>query len=226
MKIGMIVAVLDEINAMLSEMGEPIETITSDGFVVRRYSVSGNDLYVAKSGAGEIYASAATQLLISKYGVQLIVNFGICGGLTPEMSLCRTCVVEKVIHYDYDVSALDGTEVGRYSDLPDVYIAADHELIELAVSVMPELERVICASADKFVADPEKKAELHERFGASICEMESAGILLTANRCGVPALLIKAVSDSVSGGAEEFERMACESARVCVRTMMAVIGRI
>lgn len=113
MKIGMIVAVMDEINAMLSEMGEPIETITADGFDIRRYSVSGNDLYVAKSGAGEIYASAATQLLISKYGVQLIVNFGICGGLTPEMSLCRTCVVEKVIHYDYDVSAIDGTEVGR-----------------------------------------------------------------------------------------------------------------
>lgn len=226
MKIGMIVAVLDEINAMLSEMGEPIETITTDGFDIRRYRVSGNDLYVAKSGAGEIYASAATQLLISKYGVQLIVNFGICGGLTPEMSLCRTCVVEKVIHYDYDVSAIDGTEVGRYSDLPDVYIAADPKLIELAVSVMPELERVICASADKFVSDPDKKAELHEQFGASICEMESAGILLTANRCGVPALLIKAVSDSVSGGAEEFAKMACESARVCVRTMMAVIERI
>lgn len=226
MKIGMIVAVLDEINAMLSEMGEPIETITTDGFDIRRYRVSGNDLYVAKSGAGEIYASAATQLLISKYGAELIVNFGICGGLTPEMSLCRTCVVEKVIHYDYDVSAIDGTEVGRYSDLPDVYIPADPKLIELAVSVMPELERVICASADKFVSDPDKKAELHEQFGASICEMESAGILLTANRCGVPALLIKAVSDSVSGGAEEFAKMAVESARVCVRTMMAVIERI
>ncbi len=226
MKIGMIVAVMDEINAMLTEMGEPIETITSDGFDIRRYSVSGNDLYVAKSGAGEIYASAATQLLISKYGAELIVNFGICGGLTPEMSLCRTCVVEKTVHYDYDTSAIDGTEQGRYLDLPDIYIPADPKLIELAVSVMPQLERVICASADKFVADPEKKTELHEKFGASICEMESAGILLTANRCGVPALLIKAVSDSVSGGAEEFAKMACESARVCVRTMMAVIERI
>lgn len=226
MKIGMIVAVSDEINAMLIEMGEPIDMITSDGFDIRRYSVGGNDLYVAKSGAGEIYAAAATQLLISKYGAELIVNFGICGGLTPEMSLCRTCVVEKTVHYDYDASAVDGVEQCRYLDLPDIYIPASARLVELAVSVMPELERVICASADKFVADPEKKKELHERFGASICEMESAGILLTANRCGVPALLIKAVSDSVSGGAEEFERMACESARACVRTMMAVIDSI
>ena len=82
MKLGMIVAVIDEINAMLTEMGEPIETITADGFEIRRYNVSGNDLYVAKSGAGEIYASAATQLLISKYGAELIESFGICGGLT------------------------------------------------------------------------------------------------------------------------------------------------
>lgn len=226
MKIGMIVAIADEIDAMLKEMGTPIETETVCGVCVRKYDVIGNELFVAKSGAGEIYAAGATQLLIAKYGVTLIVNFGICGGLTKEMSLCRTCVVESAVHYDYDVSALDGVPVGRYSDLPGLYIPASRELLELALEAEPELMPVICASADKFVADSAKKTVLNETFGAAICEMEAAGILLTANRCGVKTLLIKAVSDSVSGGAEEFSKMASEAAEVCVRTMLSVIKKL
>lgn len=226
MNIGMIVAVEDEINAMLTEMGNPLETELVSGFTIRKYELMGNMLYVAKSGAGEIYAAAAAQLLITKYGVELIVNFGICGGLTPDMSLCRTCIVEKTVHYDYDTSPIDNTEPGRYLDLPDIYIPATKELVELAIASEPDLKPVICASADKFVADPAKKAQLHERFNASICEMESAGILLTANRAGVKTLLIKAVSDSVDGGAEEFERMAYDSAAVCVKAMLSIIKKI
>lgn len=226
MNIGMIVAVADEINAMLSEMGNPLETESAAGFTIRKYDLLGNNLYVAKSGAGEIYAAAATQLLITKYNVELIINFGICGGLIPEMSLCRTCIVEKTVHYDYDTSPIDNVTVGRYADLPDLYIPATEELVKLAVSLEPDLMPVICASGDKFVADPDRKTQLHEQFGASICEMESAGILLTANRAGVRTILIKAVSDSVSGGADEFQKMAYESAKVCVRVMLSVIKKI
>lgn len=226
MKIGMIVAIADEINAMLTEIGTPIKQETVCGVKVREYEVEGNELYVAQSGAGEIYAAGATQLLISEYGAEMIVNFGICGGLTKEMSACSTVVVEKVVHYDFDTSAIDNCEVGRYIEYPDVYIPASKKLIDIALSAEPSLKAVICASADKFVDASEKKSELNLLYGASICEMESAGILLTANRCRVPALLIKAVSDSVEGGADEFAAMAERAARVCIKTMFEVIKRI
>ncbi len=85
---------------------------------------------------------------------------------------------------------------------------------------------MICASADKFVGNPVRKAELHELYGAEICEMESAGILLTANRCQVPALLIKAVSDSATGGAEEFNNMANKAAWTAVSTLLKIIDKI
>ena len=49
-----------------------------------------------------------TQFLISKFDVDLIVNFGVVGGLTPEMELAKTCIVESVIHYDFDTSEADG----------------------------------------------------------------------------------------------------------------------
>lgn len=226
MNIGMIVAVAQEVGALLEKMGKPVKTETLTGYEVKVYEVNGNSLYVTKSGAGEISAASSTQLLISKYGCELIVNFGVCGGLTDEMSVTRTVVVEKAVHYDFDTSELDGVEVGRYLDYPDVFIPATKSLVDKACEIEPTLERAICASADKFVGDPDKKRDLNRRFGAKICEMEAAGILLTANRNGVPALLIKAVSDSVSGGADEFMSLVSESALVCVTTLLKIIETI
>lgn len=223
MNIGMIVAVAQEVGALLEKMGKPIKTDIITGYEIKAYEVGNNTLYVTQSGAGEISAASSTQLLISRYGCEMIVNFGVCGGLTDEMSVTRTVVVEKAVHYDYDTSELDNVEVGRYLEYPDVYIPATKELVEKACEIEPSLERVICASADKFVGDADKKRDLNKKFGAKICEMESAGILLTANRNGVPTLLIKAVSDSVSGGADEFTKLVSESAAVCVETLLKII---
>lgn len=226
MNIGMIVAVAQEVGAMLEKMGKPIKTEVIIGYEVRVYEVNGHSLYVTQSGAGEISAASSTQLLISKYGCEMIVNFGVCGGLTDEMAVTRTAVVEKVVHYDFDTSEFDNCEVGRYMEYPDVYIPATKSLVEKACEVEPSLMKVTCASADKFVGDPDRKRELSASFGAQICEMEAAGILLTANRNGVPALLIKAVSDSVSGGADEFSKLISEAAYICVSTLLKIIKSI
>ncbi len=226
MKIGMIVAVQGEIEAMLKKIGMPMSEEKFPGYEVKMYLVSGHELYVTQSGAGEISAAAATQMLISVYNVSLIVNFGVVGGLTPDMRLSQTAVVTKAVHYDFDTSAIDNCEVGRYLDYPDVYIPANEALYSLACQVEPKLMPVICASADKFVDDPAAKLDLNARFGAHICDMETAGILLTANRNQVPALLIKAVSDSVEGGAWEFSKMLREAAYTCVSVMMRVLEKL
>lgn len=223
MKIGMIVAMEREVEALLLRAGKPLDAESFGGFEVKIYEVGGNELYVVRSGAGEIYAAGATQMLITKYDVKMIVNFGICGGLTEDMSLCRAVAVEKVVHYDFDTSPVDDCEPARYLSYPDIYIPTSAALLKAALEAEPSLEPVICASADKFIADPEKKRELNSLYGAKICEMEAAGILLTADRAGVPVLMIKAVSDSVSGGANEFMTMIKEAADSCVRAMLTAL---
>lgn len=225
MKIGMIVAIPEEIDALFRLCGEPLGVDEASGYTVLRYNLGGNTVFVAGSGAGEISAAATTQYLITKYGAELIVNFGVCGGLTPEMGLARTVVVEKAVHYDFDASPFDGSRPGQYKGLfPDVYIPADEKLVKIAQSVAPELKAVICASADKFVEKPEIKAYLHNTFDAEICEMEAAGILLTAHRNKVPALLIKGVSDSVNGDAAQFAEMVHSSAEICLGALLKIIG--
>ena len=213
-KIGLLVAV--EMGAVLERYGAPQETKKLFGFEVYRYDNESYSIYAVNSGAGEIAAAAATELLIAACGVDLVVNFGVVGGLTPEMALSRTVVVERVVHYDFDTSEVDWAEPGRYLDYPTPYLPATPELVEKALAIAPELKKVTCASADKFVGRAEAKRALHETWDADICEMESAGIVLTCNRAKVPCLLIKTVSDAIEGGAEEFSREVARAAGVCL----------
>lgn len=209
--IGMIVAV--ELDAVLERYGAPLRRENRCGFPILSYDLGPARLHVAHTGAGEIAAAAATALLIDRYEADLIVNFGVVGGLTGEMAKTKSCVVERIVHYDFDTSQYDDTVPGQYEGFESVYIPATAALAERARALCPELKGVTCASADKFVGDPGRKAELHRLFGADICEMEAAGIALTCHRAGTPFLMIKTVSDGIEGGAEEFaaELRRCSS---------------
>ena len=212
--IGMLVAV--EMNAVLGRYGRAAGVEKRGGFEVHRYEGEDYRLIIVNAGAGEIAAAAATELLIAVYGAELIVNFGVVGGLTEEMALARTVVVESVVHYDFDTSAWNGCTVGRYAEYPTPFVPTTKALVDKAQELFPELRRVVCASADKFVAGEENKRALHERFGAEICEMEAAGVVLTCSRAGVPCLVVKTVSDGITGGAEEFAREVARSAGLCL----------
>lgn len=223
-RIGMVVAV--EMKAVQEKYGDALRSYRLGGFAAGDYRIAGKDVIILHSGAGEIAAAAAVQALIGA-GCRMILNFGVVGGLTDEMSDTRLCVVEKVVHYDFDTSEADDVETGRYLELPDVWIPADRFLLEKAVLAEPSLKPVSCASGDKFIGDPEKKRDLARRFHCDICEMESAGIALTCYRNQVPCLMIKMVADSVEGGADEYYETllsASLTALNVIETVLASIG--
>ena len=220
----MLVAV--EMGAVLSRYGQAVREETRHGFRVLCYDMGAYQLYVIGSGAGEIAAAAACQLLIDRYEVELVVNFGVVGGLTEEMAQTKTCVVEKVVHYDFDTSAYDNTVPGQYFEYPDVYLPATASLVKRAVEIAPELKVVTCASADKFVDGGEAKCALHERWGADICEMESAAVVLTCNRGGVPCLLIKTVSDGLLQGGEDFGTALQHTSELCLEVADKIIREL
>lgn len=219
--IGMIVAMEEEVLPLLKNAGKEGAGGKEGCFSVHTFYIGANKIVCVKSGVGEIYAAAATQMLLDKYCVDIVINYGVCGSLTDELAVKGLAVVKGVVHYDFDTSALDGCEVGRYPEFPSVVLPTDDGLRKKALTVIPGLKEVVCASADKFVADEGKKRHLNETYGAEICEMESAGVLLTCLHAGVPCLILKAVSDG-KGGAEEFTRMVNESAMECAKIVTEV----
>lgn len=226
MKIGMIVAIMSEMKQLLNQYGSSMTEIKKNGYTIYHCKLKGHDIYVAQSGAGEIGAAAVAQLLITGFDVELIVNYGVVGGLTEEAKLTETTIVKDIVHYAYDTSEYDHCEVGRYLEFDGVHIPTTEKYVKLALNLHPELRAVSCASADKFVSLGAEKRNIAEQFGCDICDMESAGIVLTCTRNQVECLLVKAVSDSVDGGAEEFGKMVEHSAQICMNILMGILENI
>lgn len=220
-KIGLVVAV--ELDAVLEQYGEAEEKEDFNNFSVLKYEKDDYDLYVAESGPGQIGAAASTQYLITKHDVDLIVNFGVVGALTDEMKSHDLCVVDSIIHYDFDIGDFDGSPVGKHQEYSSPYIETNKELSDMAKKVDPSLKGVVCASGDKFVGKAEDKTYLHKTFNADICEMEAAGVAYTCDRNNVPFLMIKAISDSLTGGNKEYSTELDKASKKCIEVVKTVI---
>ncbi len=171
-----------------------------------------NAVLCCPPSVGEIAASSACQLLITKYGASCILNFGIVGALTEQIALQSYVLVGSVTHYDMDTSQADDLPAGFYGCFNSTEVSAQNDLLSRAVGLLG-CPVVKCASADKFVAVPADKQALHANFNADVCDMESAGILFTCKFNEVPCLMVKCISDSLFGGKQEYWSSAEDAAQ-------------
>ena len=220
--IGMVVAMDKEVTPFLKSVGSSLTVEKKGPFEIFSCMIDGKKIHLIKSGIGEIFASSATQLLISEYKVDIILNFGVCGSLVKEVGVMQTVIVKGVVHYDFDLSLIDDVDVGQYPDMPSPIIETNSELLLFAKGVMSGISEVICASADKFVAKESDKIYLNSKFNAEVCDMESAGVLLTARGFKIPCLIIKAVSDG-EGGAEEFNLRVHEASKAYISVLLQLV---
>lgn len=220
--IGMIVAMDQELAPLLSSLGET-ELVCEKPYRVTLLRAKTAKVYLLTSGVGELAAAGATQFLITALGCDAIWNFGVVGGLTDEMDVNRTVLVEKVVHSAFDTTAIDPVPRGFYCGREELYFRASEEFLAQAQAVLPSAGRVTIASADKFIADPAEKEALATEFAADICDMESAGIAVICERNQVPFFMVKAVSDSKNDGAmfNALVKDACEKFAVSVKALLS-----
>ena len=98
-------------------------------------------------------------------------------------------------------------------------------LLEKAKEVFGGVQTVVCASADKFVGTVSEKNRIRADFNADVCDMECAGVLITADANGVPALIVKAVSDG-DGGANDYLTTVHEATRQYIDFLINFIKTI
>ncbi len=196
-KIGMIVAMDKELKDYFEKLGS-VKVLENSVYNVWQAEAYGKELYIIKSGVGEISAAGATQYLITKYGVDIIINFGICGKISDNLKILDTVVLSSVVYYQFDCSDIDDVLPGVYMG-NSYYIETDKSLVNKILTLDASLKTAICASGDKFIGKKEDKKYLSNTFKADVCEMESAGILITCLKNSVKCLLIKSVSDDCDG---------------------------
>ena len=224
MKIGLLIAVDRELEAFLKSGEERTEETVANRTIYKT-RMEGHEIFAIRSGCGQIDAAAATMLLIVHCGCELILNFGVTGALDADLKVEDLFVVEKVCHYDFDVTAFEAVKPGQYEEYADEFIPLDAELAQLAAERIPGVRKVADASGDKFVEDRAEKLRLRN-MGCSICDMEIAAIARTCERSGVKCLSIKCISDTFDGNGEDFNtnvRRSAEKAFAVIREVLKVL---
>jgi len=223
-KVGMIVAV--ETDAIFSKYKDIKKLDAPKGFNVYEHNDEKYQLFIMHCGMGTVLAAAGTQYLIDNFNVDVIVDFGVVGGLTPSMSVEKLVIVDRVVHYRYDCSEFMDLKVGQVDGHDSIYLYTDEALLNKALNIVPNLKKATIASGDKFVSTAQEKAYIHETFDCDICDMESSGIVLVCEANNKPCLLFKAVSDGLSGGANEFWKELVNVSLKCLDITDQVINQI
>lgn len=203
-RIGMVVALCDEQEHLIKSFGKFVQKYEFGEIKVTEFDYKDCKIFMADSGVGEIAASLSTQMLILKFNVDFILNFGVVGGLSSSISCGEVVYVGDIVHYDFTTSYKDKTRAGKYLFQPDNFVFdANKDMLQLAKKVIGDKKVVRIVTGDKFVDDNEFRSWLINHFGGEICDMESAGIYFACKNHNVPFLMIKAVSDSADDNANE-----------------------
>ena len=176
------------------------------------------DVVVAKCGIGKVFASICAEAMILKYNPEFIINTGVAGTLTCELSIGDVAISESVCQHDMDTSPI-GDPKGLLSGINIINIPADEYLVNLAETVIKEqninCKKGVIASGDQFIASKEQKDFILSEFSAIACEMEGASIGHVCYVNKVKFLVLRAISDSADNSSHmdypTFLKMASEN---------------
>ena len=225
--IGIIAAMNLEMEHLRTHMNNPVsETISGISFV--RGRIGQQEVVTAVCGIGKVFAALCAQTMILRYAPSCIINTGVAGTLTSELSIGHLAVSSCVVQHDMDTSAI-GDPVGLISGINVIEIPADKTLISRLCDCakalqIPTLTGCI-ASGDQFVANPGRKTYIADTFSAIACEMEGAAIGQVCYVNHIPFCVLRAISDSADGSSHMdypvFAKMAADQS---VRLLLAYLN--
>lgn len=224
--IGIIGAMEMEIEGLRAGM-EHFEEETVSGVRFTKGVLCGRETVLCVCGIGKVFAAIAAQAMILRFGVTLLINTGVAGGLADGLRVCDVVVADAVVQHDMNTTAC-GDPRGLLSGIGKIELPADRRAADaLAAAARAENCRTfrgVIASGDLFVAKPTHKKLIRETFHAVAAEMEGAPIGHVATVNGVPFAVLRCISDGGDGMEfEQFARLAADiSTRVILRFLQTL----
>lgn len=214
-----IIGAMDEEVSILKESMNIEEVVKKASMEFYRGKLADKEVVIVRSGIGKVNAAVCTQILISEFGVNCIINTGVAGSLRNEINIGDIVLSKDALQHDMDATGF-GYEPGIIPRMDTSIFMADEKLLNLTKQVNEEVNTDIgthigrVVSGDQFISDKEKKQFLVNQFDGFCTEMEGAAIAQTAYLNNVPYLVIRAISDKADNSAEmdysEFEKKAIE----------------
>lgn len=225
--IGIIGAMGVEVRA-LADLLENKKSEKISGVEYLSGTIFGREVVLAVCGVGKVFAAICAQTMILKYNPEIIINSGVAGTLSDELSIGDIAISDYVVQHDMDTSPL-GDPVGLLSGINIVKIPADEVVckkIESAVKKTSTNYRIgTIASGDQFLASNDVKKRIVDNFGAIAGEMEGGSIGHVCYVNKVPFCVLRAISDCADGsGAENYMEFLDKAAANAVSVMKNFIS--
>lgn len=217
--LGIICAMAEEIAALLDDM-TGVERRELAGREVLTGRLYDRPVAMIESGIGKVAAAMTATLLLDGLHCRAIVMSGVAGGIDPDLAIGDLVVAQRLVQHDYGRLQAEGftpfhpgvppfgpgrTDYGF--DLPDDLVARMHQALDgfklpaLPVDLVgkdarpPQIKIGTIVSGDQFINDEAVRLRLQTMFGAHAVEMEGAAVAQVAKAFGVPAIVIRSLSD-------------------------------
>ncbi|MGL5244084.1 MAG: 5'-methylthioadenosine/adenosylhomocysteine nucleosidase [Sarcina sp.] len=227
MTLGIIGAMSEELEILLKDM-ELEKKDNKANMIFHTGKLWGKNVVAVVCGIGKVNAAVCTQILISEYNVNTIINVGVAGGVGKEIYPGNVVIADSLIQHDMDTSAF-GDKIGQIPRLNTFDFKCDSNLIELAekacevnADIQSFTGRIV--TGDQFIADPEKVRWFEKEFTALACEMEGGSIAHVCYLNNIPFVVIRSISDNANNGAHmdfaEFTTIGVKNSTSILKSMI------
>ena len=212
--IGCVIAMEREAELLLQEM-QVEKTLSLYGKTVYLGRALGKEVALAVCGVGKVNAAAGACAALAA-GADVVLNFGVAGGLKPERTAVgEVYLIEKAVQYDFDCAEINGTSIG-------VLDGETENFLPLFCPPLPYSRRAL-GTGDRF-NDSSADHALLLSLGCDIREMEGGAIAEVCKYAGVPFASVKAISDVYgSGSTTEQFRNNCALALLNLKSELKTI---
>lgn len=166
----------------------------------------GNKVIVVASGIGKINAAITAQVLCDIYDVNILLNIGIAGGISPSVEVGDIILSLDFIQHDFDLSKV-GCPLGVVPKTRIHSLSDDTSLLTLAYERcalllnQSKIHKGRVCSGDQFISSASQKENLYNTFMVDCVDMEGAAIAQTAVLNNRLYLLVKYISDNADESA-------------------------
>ena len=158
-------------------------------------------MFLVQSGLGKVNAAVVSTLLIEKFNCEFLLFSGVAGGIDPGIEIGEVIIGDSLIQYDYGTLKNREMLPFRPGSIP-----IGESKNEIEYRLIPKIKRKIKASlpnvrmgkiltGDVFLQCDKTQKELFGKYGAQAIDMEGAAIAQVAEQFGIPAVVVRCISD-------------------------------
>ncbi|MGO3116592.1 5'-methylthioadenosine/S-adenosylhomocysteine nucleosidase [Enterococcus pseudoavium] len=205
MKIGIVSAMELEIQPLIERVS-PVETYEYLGRKFHVANQASHQFILLCTGQGKTNSSIYTQVLLEKFSPELVLNIGICGGISSNSSLSDVYLGNKYCHYDIR------KKQAQFKFPYQLFYEADQQSLDSFSKHDSTLKVGTFGTGEGFVTTSEQRTALINDFQIDCVDMESASIAQCCFLNKVGFLSIRIVSDKANSQATKIgERKQKES---------------